>query len=369
MVAEQEELDWEVYRNYGLVDDELFLPVGQAPGIGPAERAFAVALARRVAAGEVETSWFTHHNHRFTPITELPKGWPAEYRELVERRLAVIESNPFIRLLETPEYKRRWAGESWEVKLQRVLRDWLLDKLEDQVLWFTAQGTPQPLSVGELAAHVEKDPEFITALDLWAGQKDTPVAPALEKLLSDQVVPYLAALRYKDSGMRKRAEWEHVWTLQRDEDAGLIKATDIPVPPKYTGADFAKQSYWSHRGKLDVPKERFIVYPGAGRATDPTPLLGWAGWNHAQQGIALATIYTQRESEGTALAELVPLVAGIAEVLPWVKQWHSGVDPIFNIDLADYLSAQLADKSAAVGVPINDLTHWRPTKTTTRRRT
>jgi hypothetical protein len=368
MVAEQEELDWEVYRNFGLVDADIFLPVGQAPGIGSAERAFAIHLARRVAAGEVETSWFTHHNHQFTPITEFPARWSPEYRELVERRIATIESNPFIRLLETPEFKRRWAGDSWNVKLQRALRDWLLDRLEEGSLWFTPQGTPQPLSVGELAGYVEKDSEFITALDLWSGQKDTPVTPALEKLLADQVVPYLAALRYKESGLRKRSEWEHVWSLQRDEDAGLIKATDIPVPPKYATPDFVKQSYWSHRGKLDVPKERFIVYPGAGRATDPTPLLGWAGWNHAQQGIALATIYAQREAEGTALTELVPLVAGIAELLPWVRQWHSGVDPTFNLDLADYLSAQLAEKAVAVGVPISDLPNWRPPQAPTRRK-
>jgi hypothetical protein len=368
MIAEQEELDWETYYNYGLIKEELFLAVGKVPEISSAERAFAIALARRVAAGGADTSWFTHHNHRFTPVVELPEHWPAQYRQLVEKRLAAIESNSFIRLLEKPEYKRRWARDPWDVELSRALKDWLLDKLENRSLWFTAQETPQPLSVGELAGHVEKDAEFITAMDLWAGQKDAPVARALGQLLADQVVPYLAAFRYKESGLRKRAEWEHVWSLQRDEDAGLIKAADIPVPPKYTGADFVKQSYWSHRGKLDVPKERFIVYPGAGRATDPTPLLGWAGWNHAQQGVALATIYTQRESEGTALAELVPVVAGIAEVLPWVKQWHSGIDPVFNIDLAEYLSAQLAEKSAAVGVPITDLAHWRPTKTTARRR-
>lgn len=366
MIAEQEELDWEVYRNYGLIEEALFLQVGEAPKIVLGERAFEIALARRVKAGELETAWFVQHGS--APIAEPPSHWPRDYRNLVERRLAVIEANPFINLLERPEYKRRWAGEPWESKLQRALRDWLLDKLEDQALWFTAKGTPQPLSVGELAGHVEKDSEFITALDLWAGQKDAPVTPALEKLLADQVVPYLAAMRYKDSGLRKRAEWEHVWSLQRDEDAGLIKASDIPVPPKYTSADFAKQSYWSHRGKLDVPKERFIVYPDAGRATDPTSLLGWAGWNHAQQGIALATIYAQREADGTAMSELVPLVAGIAELLPWVKQWHSEIDPVFNIDLAEYLTAQLAEKSAAVGVPINDLPNWRPPTTTRRKK-
>nr|MBM4732586.1 BREX-2 system adenine-specific DNA-methyltransferase PglX [Prescottella equi] len=364
MVAEQDELDWEVYRNYGLIDDELYLPVGEVPGIAPSERAFAITLARKATAGEVETSWFDHHNHKFAPITEIPAHWPTEYRELVEKRLQAIESNPFIRLLERPEYKRRWAGDSWDVKLQRALKDWLLDRLEDKTLWFTPQGTPQMLSVAELAGRVEKDPEFITALDLWAGKKDAPVTETLVKLLADEAVPYLAAMRYKESGLRKRAEWERVWDLQRDEDAGLIKATDIPVPPKYTSADFLKSSYWSHRGKLDVPKERFISYPGAGRATDPTPLLGWAGWNHAQQGLALATIYALREQEGMALSELVPVVAGIAEVLPWVKQWHSGVDPTFGIDLADYLTGQLNEKSAAVGVPVPDLGNWRPPKAT-----
>lgn len=358
MIAEQEELDWEVYVYYGLIDHNLTLPVGSAPAINLGERAFEIVLARNLESGETETEWFTRHGS--TPITEIPSHWPDDYRDLVQKRLDLIETNPFIRLLERPEYKRRWAGDSWDVKLQRALRDWLLDKLEEPSLWFTQQGTPQPRSIGELAGEMERDPEFLTALDLWAGQKDAPVTANLVKLLSVEAVPYLAALRYKDSGLRKRAEWERVWDLQRDEDAGLIKATDIPVPPKYATADFRKTSYWSHRGKLDVPKERFIAYPDVGRATDPTPLLGWAGWNHAHQGLALATIYALRESEGTPLEELVPVVAGIAEVLPWVKQWHSGADPHLGVDLAEYLTAQLNEKSSSVSVPVAELKNWRP---------
>ncbi len=362
MIAEQDELDWEVYQHYGLIEEDLTLPAGEAPGIALGERAFEIALARKVSAGEAETEWFTRHGSN--PITEIPAHWPAAYRALVEERLAAIEYNPYIRLLERPEYKRRWAGDSWEAKLQRALKDWLLDKLEEPSLWFAPQGTPLPRSVGELAGHVEKDAAFIEALDLWAGQKDAPVTDTLVKLLADEAVPYLAALRYKESGLRKRAEWERVWDLQRQEDEGLVRATDIPVPPKYATADFVKSSYWSHRGKLDVPKERFIAYPDAGRDTDPTPLLGWAGWNHAQQGLALATIYAWRESEGMALPALVPVVAGLAEILPWVKQWHSGVDPNLGVDLADYLAAQLAEKSAAVGTSVQDLSAWRPEKKT-----
>ncbi|WP_168702341.1 BREX-2 system adenine-specific DNA-methyltransferase PglX [Gordonia paraffinivorans] len=363
MIATQEDLDWEVYHLYGLTDSNLNLPDGaSSPGLALGERAFEIALARRIKAGDAETEWFNRHGS--TPITEIPSQWPAEYRDVVQRRLDEIETNPYIRLLERPEYKRRWAGESWDTKLQRALRDWLLDRLENPQLWANQQGLPQPRSVGELAGIVNRDTEFLAALDLRAGHKDAPVTETLVKLLADQAVPYLAAYRYKESGMRKRAEWERVWDMQRDEDAGLISASDIPVPPKYTTADFRKTSYWAHRGKLDVPKERFILYPDAGRETDPTPLLGWAGWDHAQQGLALATIFAMRESEGMDSAKLVPIVAGIAEVLPWVKQWHSGIDPNLGVDLYDYLNSQLQEKSQQVGVPVSELGLWRPAAST-----
>lgn len=83
----------------------------------------------------------------------------------------------------------------------------------------------------------------------------------------------------------------------------------------------------------------------------------------------MATIYAKRESEGINLSELIPVVAGIAELLPWVKQWHSGVDPTFGIDLADYLTGQLAEKSAAVATPVPDISTWRPPKPTRGRKT
>ena len=49
------------------------------------------SLARRVAAGEEDTAWFDRHGS--TPITEIPAHWPADYRELVQRRIDVIESD------------------------------------------------------------------------------------------------------------------------------------------------------------------------------------------------------------------------------------------------------------------------------------
>lgn len=117
MVALQEELDWEVYRLYGLIEDDLTYSGGDLPGLALGERAFEIALARKVAAGEEETAWFTRHGS--TPITELPTPWPAAYRDLVQRRLDLIASDPSIRLLEKPEHKRRWASEPWDRQQER----------------------------------------------------------------------------------------------------------------------------------------------------------------------------------------------------------------------------------------------------------
>ncbi len=361
MVAVQEELDWEVYRLYGLVTDDLTYPADDLPGLDLGDRAFEIALARRVAAGEEERAWFTRHGS--TPKTELPSHWPAAYRDLVQRRLDLIASDPAVRLLEKPEHKRRWASEPWEKRQERALCGWLLDRLEERRFWFDAQGRPSPKSVAQLADDVARDADLASVLALWEGRRDTPVIESLVRLLADEAVPYLAAYRYKDSGMRKREAWEQTWALQRREDAGE-QVGSIPVPPKYTSADFRKASFWQARGKLDVPKERFVLYPAAGRETDPTPLLGLAGWDHAQQSLALSLIIGAREAEGWADERLVPLVAGLAELQPWVEQWHSEVDPTYGVSLAAFTREQLTQRMSQVGRSLDELAAWQPERVT-----
>ena len=63
-------------------------------------------------------------------ITELPADWPDDYKNLVERRIEAIESNPQIALIEQPEYKRRRNTEPWDSQVERALRSWLLDRLD-----------------------------------------------------------------------------------------------------------------------------------------------------------------------------------------------------------------------------------------------
>ena len=242
---------------------------------------------------------------------------------------------------------------------EQALREWLLDRVEDRRFWFDSQGRPLPRSVAQLADDVGRDPDLVSVLELWEGRPDVPVTKSLVRLLADEAVPFLAAYRYKDSGLRKREDWEETWRLQRLEDAGE-KVEAMAMPPKYTPADFRKSSYWQARGKLDVPKERFILYPDAGRETDPTPLLGWAGWDHAQQSLALSLVIGDREKDGWDDDRLVPLVAGLAELQPWVEQWHGEVDPDYGVSLAAFCREQLIARAAQVGKTLDELAAWRP---------
>jgi hypothetical protein len=185
----------------------------------------------------------------------------------------------------------------------------------------------------------------------------------LEQIIADQHVPHLAALRYKDTGLRKRKQWEQVWEQQREEDR-TGERLDIPVPPKYTSADFRKTSYWSQRGKLDVPKERFISYPDANPDSDPTLLLGWAGWDHADQAQALVNLINDRTADaGWETERLTPLLAGLAEVMPWVHQWHNVHDEDWGGNPAEEYQAYLDEQRTKHQLTEADLTNWGPAPT------
>ena len=226
-------------------------------------------------------------------------------------------------------------------------------------------------------------------------------------------MPFLPAQRYKETGLRKRQAWEQTWELQRREDAiesevmsGLeararknaielaeeaekmegagevdpaskmeaarrmaehhlreqIKERQkreigpIPVPPKYGSTDFKKPGWWKLRGKLDVPKERWVSYPGLHTAASPSPLFAWAGWNHLQQAQALAALYVQRkEQDGWDAQQRTPILAGLQELVPWLRQWHNDVDPTFDMRLGDHFAEFVEEERRTLGLTAEDL--------------
>ena len=240
-----QETDWFSYQAYRITDGDLIY-AGDVPEVRLGERAFEIALARRMSSDSVRSTWFTHaRHHNHTPITEIPTHWPEDYRALVQRRLDLIESRRMINLLERPEYKRRWAEDPWDTRVDRALRTWLLDRLEDRAFWFDRQGRPATRSIAQLADLVGRDEELRAVVDLWAGGPDVDLTTALTNLLTTEAVPYLAAWRLKPKAMDKFRAWQHTWELQRKEDAGeLDRTTTIPYRPSTPPPTSARGTTW-----------------------------------------------------------------------------------------------------------------------------
>src|SRR5208337_3949781 len=116
----------------------------------------------------------------------------------------------------------------------------------------------------------------------------------------------------------------------------------IPVPPKYTSADFLKSDYWRLRGKLDVPKERWVSFPHC-EGPDGTLVVAWAGHDDPR---------------------LVPLLACLIELLPWLKQWHNEVDPEFGVPMGDYFEGFIQEEARQLGKTVPEIKAWEPPERT-----
>jgi hypothetical protein len=73
------------------------------------------------------------------------------------------------------------------------------------------------------------------------------------------------------------------------------------------------------------------------------------------------------EQEGWQAERLKPLLAGIGELLPWLKQWHNDINPTFNERMGDFFETFLRSEIQKHGLTREDLAAWEPPATRTRR--
>jgi hypothetical protein len=350
MVRWQEELDWLTYEIFGL--------------LAPSSRARSLTyfqLPDQMPSLDMDERSYRHLEDESPQIDSLGRA-----------RLSETATNPRIALIERPEYKRRWyrpAGAYSDVPLtddmlqERAVRSWLLDRLESPAYW----AEPSFNTCARLADRAQTDRQFMTISEVFKRRADFDVTALVTDLVTSQAVPFLPALRYKESGLRKRARWEETWALQRREDVGE-KVGDIPVPPKYASTDFLSGTFWRLRGKLDVPKERFISCPGCERDADPSLVVGWAGWDHLQQAQALAAYYVaMKDVEGWDASRLTPLLAGLLELLPWLVQWHNEADATVGMSMAEYFQRFVDEETRSLGLTLGTIQAWRPEKSTGRK--
>ena len=395
LILLQEQIDFTVYAMFGLTDDSLL--GSEIDDIGlqleTGQRPFEIVDGENI--------------NGFAVSNELPACWNPEARAVWTRRISAITENTDLRLIEDPHYKRRWIGRQGlfnharqSDEFKTAARDWLLARLEGYFFegqrvctlqdgfnpaaaGFAAAKQPALTTTSQLSGTVQTDAAFLAVAEQLMGGPGYSVPKLVRELVESAAVPFLPTQRYKPAGLLKRQDWEHVWDLQRREDAidlaekvdepNLIDAEraerkaaaaarkkdelgDIPVPPKYGSGDFKKSVWWSLRGKLDVPKERWISYPGAERTEDPSPVIAWAGWDQAQQARALAEYYVDaKQNFGFTSEKLKLLLAGLLELEPWLSQWHGAVDPLIGDSPANAIRAFLDAECHAVGITRADL--------------
>ena len=293
MIALQEELDWDVYRRYGLLTERSHGTGREArirSGAEVGERAFEIVLARRVESGELETQWFARH--RSTPITRsraLAAGVPGRGREADRDDRA------------GPEHRADRAARVQAAMAVRAVGGQGTRSASRTGCWTAAKtvarygrtGIPAPMTVNRLADQLRADADVVSVARLLAGP-DADLADVSRTSPPKSTSPPGPVPLQASGPGQARPVGADLGPAARRGPTG--QRLDIPVPPKYKNTDFRKNSYWRQRGKLDVPKERFISYPGASPDSDDSLLLGWAGWDHREQAHALTTLIEERST-------------------------------------------------------------------------
>jgi hypothetical protein len=273
------------------------------------DQATRAALARDEETTEIPTAWFERHG--WAPLTTLPSNAPAEYARRVADRRARTAANPALGLIEQPAFKRRWYRPNYGEQEQVALRLWLADRIEA-----ASRERTRPATIEDLTAALQADEHVLAVAEVLTGRRDFSLADLVAEAVRADSVPNHPFQVFKDTGLDKRKVWEKTWEDQRREDAG--EAVTPEVPPSYAPGDFLKPEVFRLRGKLDVPKERFIAFtevPGDG----PT-LYGWAGWTPLQRLKALLALDEKLEDAGHPITDRIGVLDSAWRLLPDVAR-------------------------------------------------
>ncbi|MBN1536877.1 MAG: BREX-2 system adenine-specific DNA-methyltransferase PglX [Anaerolineales bacterium] len=299
MIFLQEELDWLSYELFGLIKkaplaedlldksqyDNAILALGQRP---------------------FELAGFGYNGD--WPIGYKPPLLPDYLKNLTEARIAIIESNLDIGILEDPRYKRRWAPPDYKKEFQEAAEWWLAEKLE-----FALEQYGKPITLRQWVRLLHNDTRVNAVLEVLTNTQAYDLEGELLKVIQTNSVPNRPEHYLKPSGLRKNMLWQ-----QQDETS---------IPPEFKRGDFSDGTAWSIRGKLNIPRERFIVYNefdhtcrGCDAPESGGPWFGWAGWDTARRADALAFLLEQANRAGWELRfRQCGLRAALRDLLPQLE--------------------------------------------------
>lgn len=297
MVFWQEELDWEVYRLVGLTPRDATTCLKEC---------------------EVQPNW-----RPFAWVDgAAPNDIPTSVAEEYTRRRRLLESDRFLSLLESPVNKRLWRGtqgvfgrydRTYIDKTRTALGAWLAECVET-----VARVRSRPFALDQLVAALQDDMGALAACEVLSGRRDFNLSQLVAQVLQAEAVPSHPFHIYKHAGLVKRYVWERCWADQARADAGEKLSPE--VPPNYANTDFLKPEYWQLRGKLDVPKERFIAFTEVPGRSGVETLYGWAGWTAQQRLKAILAIDEELEDASVPLADRIGLLDSAWRLLPEVAR-------------------------------------------------
>ncbi|MCY2993741.1 MAG: hypothetical protein NTY19_38575, partial [Planctomycetota bacterium] len=98
-------------------------------------------------------------------------------------------------------------------------------------------------------------------------------------------------------------------------------------------------------------------------------VIAWAGYDHLQLARSISAYYVdiQERLGGRDDPRLIPLLACLLELLPWLKQWHNEVDPEFGERMGDYFQGYVNEEARQLGKTVPEIRAWEPPKKTGKR--
>ncbi|MCX6064208.1 MAG: hypothetical protein NT121_00385, partial [Chloroflexi bacterium] len=230
MIFLQEEMDWLAYEMYGLIDKA---PLAEDYLSEADYKTARLELGQRpfeLAGKGYQGDWLPAYQP--VPLQDF-------LRPLSEARMALIQSNPDIALLEDPLYKRRWIPSDYEQEFQQAAAWWLAEKLE-----YALEQYGKPVSLREWARLLGADARINAVMEVLTGSPSFDLESELLKVIKANAVPNRPEHTFKISGLRKY--------LNRPKDGDGL-------PAEFESKDFMDAVTWRLRGKLNIPRERFIV--------------------------------------------------------------------------------------------------------------
>lgn len=350
LVALQEELDWLTYSSYGLIDPISLAAPSSIEPLAPGHRPFEILFARvdDDADDDERSAWWSSHGH--DRVTEIPPIYSEAMRERIQARMNLIESDPRIQFIEQGTYKRRWQIPDLVAETQTAAEEYLLDRLEDLFAPGGPLSKPMAYRLEQIVDVWTRDPRTIAVARVWKGG-DLDFTMAAEQLLRAGSLSDNPYRIYTAEGMRTLAAWKQTWQLQDLEDQGkpLVDPDtgkpleSIPLPPKFDRTHFQSADTFSTRGKLNVPRERFILF-----ADLNPPRYGWNGWRDTERALAQIAAYelAERDPENplppptTADPRRCGPTLGLWESLPDVERWGDEATHAEFLSLAQEVCSQ-----------------------------